>query len=123
MKRDFLEKLGLDKDVIDQIMAENGRDIESEKNKRVSAEANAEALDKQLKTSQAELDKIQKSGANAEELKSKVYELQQKLEEDSKAHTKVDLEVMCQDTALDKVLGWREMLCSHSFYRRQKSML
>lgn len=33
MKTDFLEGLGLSKDVIDKIMAENGRDVEAEKAK------------------------------------------------------------------------------------------
>ena len=37
MKREFLEGFSLEKEVIDQIMAENGRDIEAEKAK-VTAE-------------------------------------------------------------------------------------
>ena len=33
MKREFLESLGLEKDAIDKIMAENGKDIEAGKAK------------------------------------------------------------------------------------------
>lgn len=33
MKRDFLESLGLEKDAVDKIMAENGADLEKEKSR------------------------------------------------------------------------------------------
>jgi hypothetical protein len=36
MKREFLEELGVEKEVIDKIMAENGKDINAEKSKVVS---------------------------------------------------------------------------------------
>ena len=39
MKRDFLEGLGLEKDVIDKVMAENGKDVEAEKAKVKAAES------------------------------------------------------------------------------------
>jgi len=53
MKRDFLKDLGIADDVIDKIMAENGRDIESAKNKF----ADYEDIKKQLETAKATMDK------------------------------------------------------------------
>lgn len=38
MKREFLEGLKLEASVIDQIMAENGKDIEREKQKTLAAQ-------------------------------------------------------------------------------------
>lgn len=38
MKREFLQKLGLEKDAIDQIMAENGKDITAEQEKAKEVE-------------------------------------------------------------------------------------
>lgn len=49
MKRKFLEDLGLEKDVIDQIMDENGKDIEAEKKK---AESERNDLRSQLTAAQ-----------------------------------------------------------------------
>ena len=39
MKRDFLEALGLEKETVDKIMAENGADLEREKAKTTAARA------------------------------------------------------------------------------------
>ena len=48
MKREFLEGLKLESNVIDQIMAENGKDIEREKSKAATAEATAKEVQAQL---------------------------------------------------------------------------
>ena len=58
MKRDFLEGLGLEKEVIDQVMAENGKDIEAEKTKTKAAEADRDRYKDQLDTTNEELDKF-----------------------------------------------------------------
>lgn len=44
MKREFLTELGLEKDIIDKIMAENGKDIAAEKAKVTAAEASLTEL-------------------------------------------------------------------------------
>lgn len=49
MKRKFLEDLGLEKEVIDKIIAENGSDIEAEKAKTVEATTKLESANSQLK--------------------------------------------------------------------------
>ena len=48
MKTDFLKELGLEKDVIDKIMAENGKDIEGYKNQVSTLAAEKETLTTQL---------------------------------------------------------------------------
>ena len=53
MKREFLEGLELEKEVIDQIMAENGKDIEAEKAKTKTAEADRDNYKEQLETETA----------------------------------------------------------------------
>lgn len=49
MKREFLEGLKLEKDTIDAIMAENGKDIEREKAKTEEEKTQKDLLDRQLK--------------------------------------------------------------------------
>lgn len=69
MKREFLEGLGLEKDAIDKIMAENGKDIEAGKAKleeeqrlRQTAEQAVKERDKQI----ADLSKVDAAGLQAE---------------------------------------------------------
>ena len=63
MKREFLEGLGLEKDVIDQIMAENGKDINREKNRADNVQTQLDEAKNTLKGSE---------GVNVEELSGKV---------------------------------------------------
>ena len=49
MKRKFLEDLGLEKDVIDKIMDENGKDINAEKEKLQAKDEELKAVQDQLK--------------------------------------------------------------------------
>lgn len=69
MKREFLESLGLEKDAIDKIMAENGKDIEAGKAKleeeqrlRQAAEQAVKDRDKQI----ADLSEVDAAGLQAE---------------------------------------------------------
>lgn len=48
MKREFLEELKLEKEVIDKIMAENGKDIEAEKQKLTTKQTELDGLKTQL---------------------------------------------------------------------------
>lgn len=74
MKREFLEELGLEKEVIDKVMAENGKDIEAEKAKVTAAEADRDKYKEQLDTATAELDKFK--DVKPEELKATIEKLQ-----------------------------------------------
>ena len=56
MKREFLEGLNLEAAVIDQIMAENGKDIEREKQKTLAAQEEAKATKAQLEEANKTID-------------------------------------------------------------------
>ena len=66
MKTEFLKGLGLDQIVIDQIMAENGKDVNAEK-------AKAEAAQSQLSEVQEKLKAFE--GVDVSDLKTKVAQL------------------------------------------------
>ncbi|HOR57623.1 MAG TPA: phage scaffolding protein [bacterium] len=92
MRTDFLKELGLEKEVIEKIMAENGRDIEREKEK-----ANALSLElTNVKTQSAELMQKLESAGDVEKLKADLKEWQEKakaIEAESQAKLK-KLELM-----------------------------
>ena len=67
MKRKFLEDLGLEKETIDSIMAENGKDVEK-------AKADYEDVKAQLETAQAMISDLKKNNADNEALQNKVTE-------------------------------------------------
>lgn len=50
MKREFLEGLGLSKELIDQIMNQNGQDIEAAKTEAATEKARADGLQSQLES-------------------------------------------------------------------------
>ena len=87
MKREYLEKLGLDKETIDKIMAENGKDIESEKSK-------VEAKEKELETVRENLTKANETiesykGMNIEEIQKSAEDWKTKYEGMEEELTKV----------------------------------
>ena len=64
MKRDFLEALGLEKETVDKIMAENGADLEREKAKTTAARADLADAQGKLSAAQTELDGLKKAGGD-----------------------------------------------------------
>lgn len=81
MQRKFLEDLGLEKEVIDKIMSENGNDIEKAKSKlEAERDSYKEQLDKATETLKTF------DGVNVEELKNKVATLTNDLAESEKKH-------------------------------------
>ena len=76
MKRDFLESLGLESEVIDKIMKENGKDIEGAKAKF----ADYDDIKKQLETANATLEKFKdydQTKADVEKYKAENKKLQE----------------------------------------------
>ena len=67
MKREFLEALGLDKEIVDKIMTENGNDINKTKEK---LEAERDNYKSQLETAQNALKDFE--GVDVKELKGKI---------------------------------------------------
>jgi len=77
METKYLEGLGLDKEVINKIMAENGKDIESEKSKLKGIEAERDSVKTQLEETKTALKGFE--GINVTELNTKIAELSTQL--------------------------------------------
>lgn len=78
MKREFLEGLGLDKETVDKIMAENGADLEREKAKTTQAKAGLADAQAKLADRDKDLAELQKTSGDAEAVKKQLEELQAK---------------------------------------------
>lgn len=81
MKREFLEELGLEKDVIDKIMAEHGKTIQNLKQEQEvfdQLKSEKEQLEQQLQQLNDKLTTQEKELSSVEELQSKLktYELE-----------------------------------------------
>lgn len=74
MKREFLEGLSLEKEVIDQIMAEHKKELQAEQAKVATVEADRDKYKEQLDTATAELEKF--SDVKPEELQATIEKLQ-----------------------------------------------
>lgn len=74
MKREFLEGLGIEKEAVDKIMAENGKDIEAEKAKTAATESDRDRYKEQLDTAMEKLDKFK--DVKPEELQATIEKLQ-----------------------------------------------
>ena len=104
MKRSFLEDLGLEKEVVDKIMAENGKDIES-------AKADCDELKAELKTANAtiadrdnQLKELKDSVKDNEDLTAKIAELEKQNKDEAKNH-KAEIESLKINNAIDKALA------------------
>lgn len=93
MKREFLQGLELEKDVIDQIMAEYGKDINAEKSKYQQIESEKQALESQLEEAKATIDgfkskdlDIEKITNLAKEWETKYQKAEEQRQADLKAH-------------------------------------
>lgn len=102
MKRKFLEDMGLEKDAIDKIMAENGSDIEAVKKDADKLQAEIDTYKQSLEDTKKELGKFK--DMDIEGVQSKVKELETKYEEDTKA-LKTKLEQQAYEHATDKLLS------------------
>lgn len=99
MQRKFLEDLGLEKDVIDKIMSENGKDINAAKSK---LEAERDNYKGQLETAQTALKEFE--GVDVKELKDKIETLTGDLaKKESEYQTKIaDMEF---NSVLEAAIG------------------
>lgn len=104
MERAFLKGLGLEKEAIDQIMAENGKDIELEKGKAKDFQTQLDTANKTIKERDKQLEDLKNSPDNPEELKKQIQQLQDDNKAAKEAHEKEikDLKVA---NALEKALS------------------
>ena len=68
MEREFLKGLGLEKDAIDKIMAENGKDIELEKGKVKDIQSQLVTANNTIKERDKQLETLKNSPDNPETL-------------------------------------------------------
>ena len=99
MKRKFLEDLGLTKEQIDSVMTENGKDIESEKEKSKATITELEDIKNQLKEANTTITDLKKNNADNEALQSKVKEY-----EDTIKAQKADYEAKVRNLTLDSAI-------------------
>lgn len=78
MKREFLESLGLDKETVDKIMAENGSDLEREKAKTTQAKADLADAQAKLADRDKDLEKLRAASGDAETTRKQLEKLQAK---------------------------------------------
>lgn len=83
MKREFLEGLGLEKETVDKIMAENGADLEREKAKTTAAKADLADAQGKLTAAQTELENLKKTGGDIGKLQQQLTDLQAKYDKDT----------------------------------------
>lgn len=76
MKRKFLEDLGLDKDAIDKVMAENGADIEAAKADYDALKQERDSLAAQVAERDGQLETLRKSAGENEALTKQIADLQ-----------------------------------------------
>ena len=99
MKRKFLEDLGLTKEQIDNVMAENGKDIEAEKEKAATTTAELEDVKNQLKEANSTITDLKKNNVDNKALQTKVKEY-----EDTIKNQKTDYEAKVRNLTLDSAI-------------------
>lgn len=103
MEREFLKGLGLEKDAIDKIMAENGKDIELEKGKVKDIQSQLVTANNTIKERDKQLETLKNSPDNSETLKQQIQQLQDDNKAKDEAHQK-EIKELKVNSALEKAL-------------------
>lgn len=101
MKREFLEELKLEKDVIDKIMAENGKDIEKYKTESEALKATNTQQKTQLEEANKQIESFK--GMDVEAIKKSADEYKAKFEEAEKNH-KAELDKITYNSTAEKFI-------------------
>lgn len=111
MKRQFLEDLGLEKEAIDSIMEQNGKDIEAAKSdsknletKISTLETEVENLTTQVKDRDKQLETLKNSAGDVEEMKKQIETLQAENKTKDEAHAN-ELKQVKIDSAVELALA------------------
>ena len=99
MKRKFLEDLGLEKDIVDQIMQENGNDINKAKSDYEDVKAQLETANNTIKERDKQLKTLKDSAGDNEELKAQITNLQNSNKENAKKYAE-DLKELRLNSAI-----------------------
>ena len=103
MEREFLKGLGLEKDAIDKIIAENGKDIELEKGKVKDIQSQLVTANNTIKERDKQLETLKNSPDNPETLKQQIQQLQDDNKAKDEAHQK-EIKELKVNSALEKAL-------------------
>jgi Phage minor structural protein GP20. len=104
MKREFLEKLGLEKDVIDKILNENGRGLEAQKTKITELEEAKKTAESLVAERDSQIEKLSKSKGNAEDLQAEMKKLQEDNKAAAEKHAQEIMEIR-RGNAIDAALA------------------
>lgn len=111
MNREFLKDLGLEKDAIDKIMSENGKDIEKAKgdtekqSSRIKElEAENESLKNNLSDRDKQLEDLKKASGDNEELKKQIEQLTADNKAASEKH-EAEMLALRKSHAIEKALS------------------
>ena len=101
MKTDFLKGLGLEQEVIDKIMAENGKDIAAEKAKTTKAEGERDNYKDQLAAATESLDKFKDVDPAA--MRSEIDKLNQQLKDKDAEYAAKEADRIFSDTIKEAI--------------------
>jgi len=101
MKREFLEELKLEKEVIDKIMAENGKDIESEKQKITAKQTELDGVKTQLSEANKQIESFK--SMDVEGIKKAADDYKTKFEEAEKNH-KAEIDKITYNSTAEKFI-------------------
>ena len=101
MKTDFLKELGLEQDVIDKIMAENGKDIAAEKAKTAKAEGERDNYKDQLATATKSLEKFKDVDPTA--MQGEIDKLKQQLKDQEAEYAAKEADRIFSDTIKEAI--------------------
>ena len=88
MTRKFLEELGLEKEAIDKIMSQNGKDIENAKGDITAVTAERDSLKKDVEERDKQINTLKESAGNNEELKKQIETFTQQNKDQKAAYEK-----------------------------------
>ena len=103
MKRKFLEDLGLEKEAVDKIMAENGRDIENAKADTESLKAELAQAKDTIAERDNQLKELKAAAGDNEALTAKIAELEAANKDAAEKH-KEELKTLKINAAVDMAL-------------------
>jgi len=104
MKRKFLEDLGLEKDAIDKIMAENGNDVNAAKADYETLKQQLDTVNTQIQERDKQLETLRKSSGDNEALQEQITNLQAE-NKAAKEKYEADMKELKLTTAIKLAVG------------------
>lgn len=104
MKRKFLEDLGLEKDAIDKIMAENGNDVNAAKSDYEAVKQQLDTVNAQIQERDKQLEGLKKSSGDNEALQKQITDLQAE-NKAAKEKYEADMKELKLTTAIKLTIG------------------